>query len=450
MSTEVNIIQDGHAEYDTTSNISGGDSFRTDFSLSPSYPLGTSDVPKPKKYYFKTKVKNINPEEGIYDIDVFQVNKDGSGEVKIGDYNSKLNKVFMNGNAPGSSLFNYGGFLNDKNNNRFLANIVKKQINTDANFVGGELKDVVNPNQAKGKGTDEDSVSSFLPNIPPNINTRKKYENLCYPVTLRRGNQDRLKITILDRDLRNTNRLSGKRTPGNPIGSVILPVPGNLRDDNKVDFKNGTLNPLEVAAAEVALTALLNPAATGSEVKSLFDRVVSAKGDLKQLTASLFTGRAINRTGNELLTRARGTVVNPNLELLFNGPTLRPFNFQFRLSPRDRGESIEIRKIIRMFKQSSAVRSTASNFFLRAPNTYKLQFFEGSSTFSSDHAFLPKIKECALLGFGVNYTPDGTFMSYENSSMVSYDVTFAFQEIDPITNEDYTLLDSNSDNSIGF
>ena len=117
-------------------------------------------------------------------------------------------------------------------------------------------------------------------------------------------------------------------------------------------FKNGTLNPLEVAAAEVALTALLNPAATGSEVKSLFDRVVSAKGDLKQLTASLFTGRAINRTGNELLTRARGTVVNPNLELLFNGPTLSPFNFQFRLSPRDRGEALQVRQIIRAIKCS--------------------------------------------------------------------------------------------------
>ena len=162
MSTEYNIIQDGHAEYDTTSNISGGDSFRTDFSMNVSYPLGTSDVPQPKKYYFKTKVKNINPGEGIYDIDVFQVNKDGSDEVKIGDYNPKTNKVVMNGNAPGSSLFNYGGFLNDKNNNRFLANIVKKQINTDANFVGGELKDVVNPNQAKGDGTNEDSTSGFL------------------------------------------------------------------------------------------------------------------------------------------------------------------------------------------------------------------------------------------------------------------------------------------------
>ena len=343
-------------------------------------------------------------------------------------------------------------------NEFFSSNVGKSRIkryasNTlkDENFDQSVINEALDSNTSVGSGTDEDSTSStgFF-NIQPSDNTRKKYENLCYPVTLRRGNQDRLKITILDRDLRNSKRLSGKRAPAKSLGSVVLPVPGNLRDDNKVDFKNGTLNPLEVAAAEVALTALLNPAATGSEVKSLFDRVVSEGGNLKKLTAALFTGRAINRTGNELLARAQGTVVNPNLELLFNGPTLRPFNFQFRLSPRDRGESIEIRKIIRMFKQSSAVRSSVSNFFLRAPNTYKLQFFEGSSTFSSDHAFLPKIKECALLGFGVNYTPDGTFMSYENSSMVSYDVTFAFQEIDPITNEDYTLLDSNSDNSIGF
>ena len=417
----------------------------------------------------------------ILTVEDFQGNikESTSKSFKVGNNYFAAEAKKVGTNSDGSNKYNYNlvrydgpdltggtsiGFLNKNTNKLDFFPTVQNIVNThnlrpikgliDKNFKNSiktlDITDKDKVDNTSKEDGNEDSVSSFLPNIPPNINTRKKYENLCYPVTLRRGNQDRLKITILDRDLRNTNRLSGKRTPGNPIGSVILPVPGNLRDDNKVDFKNGTLNPLEVAAAEVALTALLNPAATGSEVKSLFDRVVSAKGDLKQLTASLFTGRAINRTGNELLTRARGTVVNPNLELLFNGPTLRPFNFQFRLSPRDRGESIEIRKIIRMFKQSSAVRSTASNFFLRAPNTYKLQFFEGSSTFSSDHAFLPKIKECALLGFGVNYTPDGTFMSYENSSMVSYDVTFAFQEIDPITNEDYTLLDRNSDNSIGF
>ena len=417
----------------------------------------------------------------ILTVEDFQGNikESTSKSFKVGNNYFAAEAKKVGTNSDGSNKYNYNlvrydgpdltggtsiGFLNKNTNKLDFFPTVQNIVNThnlrpikgliDKNFKNSiktlDITDKDKVDNTSKEDGNEDSVSSFLPNIPPNINTRKKYENLCYPVTLRRGNQDRLKITILDRDLRNSKRLSGKRRPAKSLGSVVLPVPGNLRDDNKVDFKNGTLNPLEVAAAEVALTALLNPAATGSEVKSLFDRVVSEGGNLKQLTAALFTGRAINRTGNELLTRARGTVVNPNLELLFNGPTLRPFNFQFRLSPRDRGESIEIRKIIRMFKQSSAVRSTASNFFLRAPNTYKLQFFEGSSTFSSDHAFLPKIKECALLGFGVNYTPDGTFMSYENSSMVSYDVTFAFQEIDPITNEDYTLLDSNSDNSIGF
>ena len=417
----------------------------------------------------------------ILTVEDFQGNikESTSKSFKVGNNYFAAEAKKVGTNSDGSNKYNYNlvrydgpdltggtsiGFLNKNTNKLDFFPTVQNIVNThnlrpikgliDKNFKNSiktlDITDKDKVDNTSKEDGNEDSVSSFLPNIPPNINTRKKYENLCYPVTLRRGNQDRLKITILDRDLRNSKRLSGKRRPAKSLGSVVLPVPGNLRDDNKVDFKNGTLNPLEVAAAELALTALLNPGATGSEVKSLFDQVVSEGGDLKQLTAALFTGRAINRTGNEIAARAQGAIVNPNLELLFNGPTLRPFNFQFRLSPRDRGESIEIRKIIRMFKQSSAVKSSASTFFLRAPNTYKLQFFEGSSTFSSDHAFLPKIKECALLGFGVNYTPDGTFMSYENSSMVSYDVTFAFQEIDPITNEDYTLLDSNSDNSIGF
>jgi hypothetical protein len=31
--------------------------------------------------------------------------------------------------------------------------------------------------------------------------------------------------------------------------------------------------------------------------------------------------------------------LNPNMELLFQGPQLRPFNFTFRLSPRDQKEA---------------------------------------------------------------------------------------------------------------
>ena len=361
--------------------------------------------------------------------------------------------------------FNLGTDYKDTDETTFKNLVAKESKNQlkDARKKSGltnnESLNSIFKNESNGKDKDEQAVTTnntLEIAAKRNKNTRTSYGNYCYPVTLRRGNQDRLKISVLQRDINDFKnlRLRGRRAPEKTIGSVVLPVPGKLNDNNRVDFKNGTLNPLEVAIGELGLTAFLNTGNAGEQAAKTVRNIFSDTGSLKGITASLFTGRLINRGANDIFARSQNAIINPNIETLFNGPTLRPFNFGFRLSPRDRGESIEVKKIIRMFKQSSAVQSSPVNFFLKTPNTFKLQFFDGSSTFSNskfgNHDFLPKIKECALLGFGVDYTPDGTFMSYENSSMVSYDITFAFQELDPILNEDYTLLDSNTDQSIGF
>ena len=155
--------------------------------------------------------------------------------------------------------------------------------------------------------------------------------------------------------------------------------------------------------------------------------------------------------------------MNPNLELLFSGPTLRPFNFTFKMSPRDRGESIVVKKIIRLFKQSSAVQTTPSGLFLKSPDAYTIKYLtkgsrsigsattpEGLDSFDDTHDFLPKIKNCALLNCSVNYTPDGSYMTYENTSPVAYSMTLRFQELEPIFNDDYENLDGDTDDSIGF
>ena len=92
-----------------------------------------------------------------------------------------------------------------------------------------------------------------------------------------------------------------------------------------------------------------------------------------------------------------------------------------------------MQKIIRAFKQSSAVQRTKGEIFLAAPNTYALQFFKGPTP----HQFLPQIKECALLSVGVNYMPENSYMTYEDSSMVSYSLSLSFQELAPIFNSDY-------------
>ena len=225
----------------------------------------------------------------------------------------------------------------------------------------------------------------------------------------------------------------GKRT----IGHITLPIPNGVTDTNKVNFGGGTLNPFQVGVAGVALKTLLEGLGAGAEEASSIFRKEAKNPQLKPALANLITSSIIGVDNNELLARGEGVIVNNNLELLFKGPTLRPFTFQFVFSPRDRGEAVQVQKIIRCFKQSSAVQRTPGGIFLAAPNTYRLQFFKGPTP----HKFLPKIKECALLSVSVNYMPENSYMTYEDSSMVAYSVNLAFQELEPIFNDDYDALD---------
>ena len=135
-----------------------------------------------------------------------------------------------------------------------------------------------------------------------------------------------------------------------------------------------------------------------------------------------------NLTGaTDILARTEGAVMNPNMELLFKGPAMRAFSFSWKLSPRDERESMTIMRIIRMFKQSMAPKTTKSQLFLKAPNTYKLEFVSPAGM-RGTHRFLPKVKECSLVDFGINYTPDGAWAAYDGGSPVATNLSINFKE----------------------
>jgi hypothetical protein len=187
--------------------------------------------------------------------------------------------------------------------------------------------------------------------------------------------------------------------------------------------------------------------ATGGEVKN----ALSGGGkDLKSLIVSKFAGDAAG--ASNLISRQFGAVVNPNLELLFNGPSLRTFGFNFRMSPRDAPEARNIRKIIRFFKQAMSVKRSNSSLLLKAPHTFAISYV----TSDKEHPYLNRFKECALTVCNVNYTPDGTYMTYkggiDDRSMTAYELSLTFQEIEPIFDDDYFEIDSNDKQvkSIGF
>ncbi len=358
---------------------------------------------------------------------------------EIGTLNVKTNKLELNENASEFERF----FLNKPDTKNHIKKV--NQLNLQNEGLTPEKVSELIPSNNALNIVDDDTQNSraISEKIQKSKQFRKKYGNYCYPIEMKNTNQDRLKITVIDYEpadleAREENTFEASRGATEKIrGSATLPIPNGVTDQNKVKFGDGTLNPAQVAGAQVVLNTLLEGLDSGAN--TLSNQVKSLIGDEGTAAAlgTFLTSAAIGTNANQLLSRTQGAVFNNNLSLLFGGPTLRPFNFNFNVSPRDQKESIEVQKIIRMFKQSSAVQRTQNGLYLGTPHVFKLQFLSGGST----HKFLPRIKQCALLSFSTNYMPNGTYMTYENSSMVAYNLQFAFQELDPIFNDDYDNLD---------
>ena len=240
---------------------------------------------------------------------------------------------------------------------------------------------------------------------------------------------------------------------GVSVGKVFLPMqPEGLAEGNGVNWDNGTAGAIEGAAfrtAQAGISAageegnVLKNVATSlmtqgsEEAQNLFQRSGISNNDI----AAFFASRAVGN--NSLFTRATGKVLNPNLELLFNGPKLRNFSYNFRFTPREEREAREIKRIIKFFKKNMAPQRVPSKLFLKTPNVFKLKYiFKGGG----QHPFLNKLKMCALTNFNVQYAPDGSYMTYDDGSMTAYNVSMDFAELNPIYENDF----DDDSNDMGF
>lgn len=226
------------------------------------------------------------------------------------------------------------------------------------------------------------------------------------------------------------------------IGSVILPIQPSISDTNTVNWNDDTLDLADQLLGPLAFGAILGgPEGAAKEGGAIGKGVQQNKEAFQQLAGAEFAKAAVGSNKN-YFTRKTGAIVNPNTELLFQGPGLRTFTFNFVLSAREESEAIIIRKIIRFFKQGMAVKRASSNLFLKSPNTFMIKYMHNGS----EHPWMNKIKECALQNFSVNYTPAGNYATYPDGSMTSYELTMNFGELDPIYSDDY----KDNDLTIGY
>ena len=246
------------------------------------------------------------------------------------------------------------------------------------------------------------------------------------------------------------------------LGSVRLPIPDGISDQNTVSWNDSAIGPGQAAAVAGAM-GIAN--AVGETVQTGLDQGAGAAiskaldlsgegakqvgdvlknpvfGDIlrRQLISGATNAIGFGVSPEEILTRSSGRVTNKNLELLFSGQTLRQFSFAFQFAPRNRNESQAVRKIIRFFKQGSAPKKSVlgdngAAFFLKSPNVFRISYRKGLD----DHIKgLNKFKICACQGVGINYAPNGYATYQDDSQPVSVSMSLSFTELTPIFYDDY-------------
>ena len=231
----------------------------------------------------------------------------------------------------------------------------------------------------------------------------------------------------------------------NPLYQILLPMPQGISDANLVKWGEDTINPLEAAGVGLAKGVVEgeNPLTKISQMAGALKSTLT-NGNGQDLVTSYMSAKAVgtlggNVTAEGVLARTSGQVLNPNMELLFQGVQLRSFNFTFNLAPREENEADQIKQIIRTFKSSMAAKTsggTGAGLFISSPEVFQLTYKSGNKK----HPFLHSFKPCALVSMGVDYTGSGVYATYEDSTPVHMKLSLSFQELNPIYFEDYNKI----------
>ena len=351
----------------------------------------------------------------------------------------------------------------DNNWDRYGVGLTAKRGKLGYEWVRNSNTAEENPEDPGVKETLDNAPDTFtISNIPLSTKTRDNYGNYYYPSSLETNTnkQDVIKFTVKKIVSAKGSTEFGEKTFQTQfedlVGSVTLPIQPMISDSNTVDWAGLGLGPLGAYGAAASLELATGSKTVGDIFQSgsnilreSLQKLLDESTGYKQAVSLYIAQEAAGIQG--LLSRATGSVINNNLELLFQGPQLRPFNFQFTMSPRSAPEATQVKNIIRFFKQAMSVKNATTNTFLKSPFVFDIRYLVNGST--TEHPSINRIKTCALTACDVDYTPGGTYMTFSDPdrTMTSYNISLRFSELEPVYESDYHNPDRPlNDNEIGF
>ena len=236
-------------------------------------------------------------------------------------------------------------------------------------------------------------------------------------------------------------------------GSVLLPMP-KATDVNGVEWGKSELTISGLAAlgaANMVAGRLANDDGQALAEKEARERLNAERGRNVEGSAGTEFARALAvqttsklasvAFGTELdadtfLARTGGKVLNPNAEMLFQGPVIRDFAFSFLMVARSEEEGKRIRRIIRFLKLGMAPKFRSTTF-LKAPDIFTLHYKNGegeNDVLKTVNLFNPG--GLALTTMNVDYAPFGYWSAYRDSQPVAVKMDLNFTELRPLYQSD--------------
>jgi hypothetical protein len=205
-----------------------------------------------------------------------------------------------------------------------------------------------------------------------------------------------------------------------PTGSIILPVPINLVDTNRLLYK------------PISLTS----AAAGGLVAGL-----SLMGKLgRGLKEAIEGGTAAIAPATDAASSISGLTVNTHQTLKFEQPTLKDHNFTWKLVPSSREEAYELHVIIEKIKANIYPRK--NDLVFRYPSLVNVMLF--------NHDKLFKFKPAYVQGFSVNYTTEGGPAFHRDGYSASVQIDMSITENAVWTGSDFGLSEVTGEEALNL
>jgi len=258
------------------------------------------------------------------------------------------------------------------------------------------------------------------------------------------------------------------------LPGIMLPIPQDLSNTIAGGWQGKSFS--GVGRAAIAAAAGGNNAFALQKVGDFSGNIKAIQESLTTTVLNLVPGVGGNLDINDISGSTKGTVLNPNAELLYDAPELREIGMTFKMVPKNANEAATIRTICNTFRRAAlpswgAAGEDDLNFhnkvtyatsgdsqgatgrsglgknedgsyktagkisgenFIRVPSLCKFTFMKGNAP----HEWLTQYKPCALSNVVVNFTPDNTYATYSDGSPVATEIRLSFQETKLIFRDD--------------